>query len=91
MPHNAHSPHHRKAWGGLVAVAPSQRGKKLGNYVNAAIVDAAFNKLNADGIYELVSSTNTPSRRMVEACGVQLDPSLLSGAATPSDARKFTT
>lgn len=90
MPHNAHSRHRGKAWGGLVAVAPSQRGKKLGNYVNAAIVEAAFSQLGADGIYELVSATNIPSRRMVESCGLHLDPNLLTGAAT-SDSQKYTT
>jgi hypothetical protein len=89
MPHNATSPNHHKAWGGLVAVSPSQRGRGLGLYVNAAIAKAAFEDLKADAIYEMVSSTNEPSRRMVEACGLKHDPGITSGAAT-SDAGRFT-
>lgn len=90
LPHNAMSPHHRKAWGGLVAVAPSQRGRKLGAYVNAAIVTAAFDNLGAESIYEMVSATNVASRRMVETCGLSVDASVVSGAAS-ADAHRFTT
>lgn len=85
VPHNRHSPYHRFAFGGLVAVAESQRGKKLGRYVNAMMVDEAFRLLDIDGIYELVSDTNVQSRRMVESCGLSLDPAIKSGLAVPAD------
>ena len=81
-PHNIFSPYHNTAWGGLVAVAASQRGKKLGSYVNAMMVEAAFDRLGAERIYELASATNLPSRRMIESCGLRLDPNLRCGNAT---------
>jgi RimJ/RimL family protein N-acetyltransferase len=81
-PHNIFSPFHDVAWGGLVAVAESQRGRKLGSYVNAMIVRAAFERLDAGRIYELASATNLPSRRMIESCGLKLEPKLKSGNAT---------
>jgi hypothetical protein len=82
LPHNSFSRFHDAAWGGLVAVAESQRGKKLGSYVNAMMVRAAFDRLDAGLIYELASATNLPSRRMIESCGLKLDPSLKCGNAT---------
>jgi hypothetical protein len=82
FPHNAFSPYHRQAWGGLVAVAESQRGKKLGSIINAMMVRRVFTDLEAEGIYELVGATNLPSRKMVEACGLRLDPSVKCGSAT---------
>lgn len=90
MPHNAMSPHRDKAWGGLVAVSPTQRGRKLGLYVNAAIVEAAFEELGAVAIYEMVSETNVASRRMVESCGLVHDQTIASGAAV-ADAQRYTT
>lgn len=90
LPHNATSVHARKAWGGLVAVDPSQRGRKLGVLINAAMVKAAFEELAAEGIYELVSSSNMPSRRMVEACGLRHDPAVVSGVATTADGTRYT-
>jgi hypothetical protein len=90
MPHNAHSPYHRHAWGGLVAVAGSQRGRGLGNYVNARMIVSTFRDLDATHIYELVSSSNTPSRRMVESCGLRAEPGLVCGIATASEGARFT-
>lgn len=90
LPHNAHSPYHRYAWGGLVAVAPSQRGKGLGNYINARMIVSVFRELNATHIYELVSASNVPSRRMVEACGLRHAPQLVCGVATPTDSARLT-
>ena len=88
-PHNNFSRFHDAAWGGLVAVAKSQRGKKLGNYVNAMMVRAAFDRLDAGLIYELASATNLPSRRMIKSCGLKLDPGLKCGNATAFN-EKFT-
>ncbi len=90
LPHNATSVHVHKAWGGLVAVDPSQRGRKLGVLINAAMVKAAFDELAAESIYELVSSSNVASRRMVEACGLRHDPAVVSGAAAPVDQKRYT-
>jgi RimJ/RimL family protein N-acetyltransferase len=90
LPHNVHSDHHRHAWGGLVAVAESHRGKGLGTFVNARMVVSVFQDLEATHIYELVSTTNVPSRRMVEACGLRLEPSLVCGIAIPSEGARFT-
>jgi hypothetical protein len=87
MPYNSHSRFHRAAWGGLVAVAPTQRGRGLGAYVNARIVVAAFLDLGAERIDELVRPENAASRRMVESCGLRLDPSLKCGAATNASVR----
>jgi hypothetical protein len=90
MPHNAHSPYRRHGWGGLVAVAEAQRGRGLGNYVNARIAVSVFRDLGATHIYEMVSSTNLTSRRMVEACGLRLEPAFISGSATRNGTERFT-
>ena len=90
-PHNAHSAYHRHAWGGLVAVAESQRGKGLGNYINARMVVSVFRDLDAAHVYELVSASDSalPAHGRSQAgCG----PSRLScaGSATPSETARFT-
>ena len=90
LPHNAYSAYHRHAWGGLVAVAESQRGKGLGNYVNARMIVSAFRDLDATHVYELVSASNVPSRRMVESCGLRPEPGLVCGLATPNESARFT-
>lgn len=90
FPHNEYSPHHRKAWGGLVAVAETHRGRGLGTYVNSLMIIDVFRGLGATHIYELVSSSNLPSRRMVEACGLRAEPSLVCGLATPLESARFT-
>jgi len=90
FPHNAFSPYHRQAWGGLVAVAESQRGKKLGNIINAMMVRRVFTELDADGIYELVGASNLPSRRMVETCGLRFDPGVKCGSTAAINGARFT-
>lgn len=90
MPHNRHSKYANYAWGGLVAVAPSQQGRGLGNYVNARMVMSVFDDLAASHIYELVSASNVPSRRMVAACGLRQDPDLFCGLALPDQSVRFT-
>lgn len=90
LPHNTFSPFHRYAWGGLVAVAESHRGRGLGNYINARMIVSAFRELDATHIYELVSTSNVASRRMVEACGLRLEPGLVCGAATRNGSARFT-
>lgn len=90
MPHNAHSPFRHHAWGGLVAVDPSQRGKGVGNYVNARMIADAFRLLGATHIYELVSGSNEPSKRMVQACGLRPEPLLVCGVASLKDSARLT-
>jgi GNAT superfamily N-acetyltransferase len=87
LPHNSHSPYHAWAWGGLVAVATDHRGKGLGSIVNALMARAAVDTLSATHLYELVSATNTASRKMVENSGLRLSESLFSGLATRSEDR----
>ncbi|RWJ83362.1 MAG: GNAT family N-acetyltransferase [Mesorhizobium sp.] len=90
LPHNAQSPYHRYAWGGLVAVAESQRGKRLGNYINARMIVSVFRDLAATHVYELVSTSNVPSRRMVASCGLHHAQGLVCGIASPHDSARFT-
>jgi hypothetical protein len=90
LPHNAHSAYRRHAWGGLVAVAESQRGKGLGNYINARMIVSVFRDLDATHVYELVSASNILSRRMVESCGLRPEPALVCGTATPDGSARFT-
>lgn len=90
LPHNVHSLYRQHAWGGLVAVAESQRGKGLGTYINARMVVSVFRDLDATHVYELVSATNMPSLRMVEACGLQHEPGLVCGIATRQDSARLT-
>jgi len=88
--HNQHSPHYKSAWGGLIAVAESERGRGLGRYINAKVVKAAFETLGAHSVYELVTATNIASRRMVAACGLQHDPSFVSGGGRPPETGQLT-
>lgn len=90
FPHNAHSPFRDHAWLGLVAVEHSWRGRGLGTLVNALLVRAAFEELGAQHVYEMVAPANVASRRMVEACGLRLDPELRCGVAVPAEAARFT-
>jgi RimJ/RimL family protein N-acetyltransferase len=87
LPHNDHSPHKGSAWGGLVAVDPAHRGRRLGVAVNAAMLRAAVDDLGAAEVYELVSAANEPSRRMVQRCGLSLDPSVFCGMANRGEGR----
>jgi hypothetical protein len=90
LPHNVYSPYHRYAWGGLVAVTESQRGKGLGNYINALMTVGVFRDLDATHIYELVSTTNVPSRKMVASCGLHLEPTLICGVVASNEGARFT-
>jgi hypothetical protein len=90
MPHNTYSLYQHYAWGGLVAVAESQRGRGLGNHINARLVVSVFRDLGAEHIYELVSATNVASRRMVESCGLRRDAGLVCGIVTATENARFT-
>jgi hypothetical protein len=90
LPHNSFSDYQHYAWGGLVAVAETERGKGLGNYINALMISGVFHDLDATHVYELVSATNIPSRRMVATCGLHHEPLLVCGLAVPNDSARFT-
>jgi RimJ/RimL family protein N-acetyltransferase len=90
LPHNSLSVWHQYAWGGMVAVADTQRGKGLGSWINARMIVSVFRDLDATHVYELVSATNVASRRMVEACGLRLEPGMISGFATAQDGARYT-
>lgn len=90
LPHNHYSAYSRHAWVGLVGVAEPHRGKGLGNYVNARTIVSAFRDLEATHVYELVSASNTLSRRMVEACGLRHEPTLVCGLAMRDESERFT-
>lgn len=87
LPHNRFSPFHDAAWGGLVAVRKDQRGRGIGNLVNAIMALAAVEELGASRLYELVSATNIASRRMVQSAGLVFDPGYRCGVATAGTAR----
>lgn len=87
FPYNRHSPHRMTAWGGLVSVDKSQRGKRLGVLVNALMVRNCVTELGAEQVQEFVSETNMASRRMVEHSGLQLDPAVKCGIATSAGER----
>jgi len=89
-PHNRHSAFHGHAWGGLVAVADTHRGKGLGAHVNALMIAGVFRDPGATHVYELVSATNMPSRHMVAACGLRPEPALVCGMAMPGESTRFT-
>ncbi|WP_431322419.1 N-acetyltransferase family protein [Rhizobium sp. YTU87027] len=91
MPFNGDSKHRGTAWVGLIAVAAQQRGNGLGRLINALAVREAFETLGADEVVEFVHADNTVSRRMIEACGLRLDPAILCGLATPIVDARFTT
>lgn len=88
-PHNDHGGFGGWAWGGLVAVAPDHRGGGLGRFVNARMIEVGIDRLDASHVYEQVAATNVPSRRMVEASGLRLDPRWRSGIAV-RDGGRFT-
>ncbi len=90
LPHNSHSPYLRYAWGGLVAVEAAYRGKGLGSYINARLAVAIFNDLNASHMYEMIASTNAPSQKMAEACGLKFASMFMCGVATHADRGRFT-
>jgi hypothetical protein len=90
LPHNAFSPYRSHAFGGLAAVSERYRGRGLGALINALMVVRVFEDLHAGWIYEMIGETNLPSRRMVETCGLTLDPSVKAGVATRADQPRFT-
>ncbi|MGE0503055.1 MAG: GNAT family N-acetyltransferase [Rhizobiaceae bacterium] len=89
MPHNRYSPLNRSAWAGLVAVAPKHRSLGLGTFVTAGMMEGCFSILDAETVHAFASTTNMPSRRMLEACGLRHEPGLTGGIAV-TGAERFT-
>lgn len=87
FPHNRFSPHHKTAWGGLVAVDEEVRGRRLGVLVNSLMVRKCVEEIDAHTVYELVSQDNLASRRMVERCGLEFNAFYKSGTASRSKER----
>lgn len=71
MTHNRHSPFHKSAWVGLIAIDPTLRGLGLGNYMDALCNLAAVVELGATSTMEFVAQDNVPSRAMLERCGLR--------------------
>ncbi|MCF3642627.1 GNAT family N-acetyltransferase [Rhizobium sp. TRM95111] len=71
-------------------MAKERRGIGLGTAINARMIGRVFRDLDATHVYELISETNLPSRRMAEACGLRLEPALTCGAAMPDGGERFT-
>lgn len=87
---NATNPHHGTAWVGLVAVAPDWRGRGAGRSVTARSVTGAVALLGATRVQAFARAGNTASCRMIEGCGLRLDPDHVSGIAQPAGAATFT-
>ncbi|MDE4100069.1 GNAT family N-acetyltransferase [Phaeobacter gallaeciensis] len=71
MTHNRHSPYHKSAWVGLIAVDPELRGLGLGKLVDAICNLSAVTELQAASTMEFVAQDNAPSRAMLESCGLR--------------------
>jgi len=87
FPFNAHSPWHRTAWCGLVAVAETARGSGLGRAVNDAAIDHMIRK-GAGSVVEYAAEDNHASRAMIEGSGLVLREDLINIAAAPADAAR---
>ncbi len=88
-PHNVHSRYREFGYGGAVVVAASHRGLGLGRYVNALLASRVLGDLGGTHFYAFVSADNTPSRAMLESCGLTRDAGLAAAMAVAGD-RKFT-
>lgn len=91
MPFNSHSRHRSSAWVGLITVAAQLRGRGLGRSINALAIMAAAEGLGANAVVEFVHAENAASRRMIESCGLRLDPELVCGLAVQTVDARFTT
>jgi hypothetical protein len=90
FPYNRHSAHRASAWAGLVAVREDLRKRGLGVRANALALREAVNDLGAERVQEYARTSNVPSCRMIERCGLRLRPDVRSGIAQPIGARSFT-
>ncbi|MEQ9039381.1 MAG: GNAT family N-acetyltransferase [Silicimonas sp.] len=80
--------HERSRFGGHVfngstSVAPANRGSGLGKIVTAHVLVESQRMLSWTHALAQVAPDNMPSRRMVEACGLACDPSLVTFGVIP--------
>lgn len=90
FPYNRHSAHQLTAWAGLVAVREDLRNRGVGVWVNALALHEAVNDLEAERVQEYARTSNVPSCRMIERCGLRLHKGVRSGIAQPMGAGSFT-
>jgi GNAT superfamily N-acetyltransferase len=90
FPYNRHSAHRVTAWAGLVAVREDLRNRGIGVLVNALALQEAVNELEAERVQEYARTSNVPSCRMIERCGLRLRTDVRSGIAQPVGAGSFT-
>ena len=90
FPYNRHSAHWVTAWAGLVAVREDLRNRGIGVSVNALVLQEAVNELEAERVQEYARTSNVPSCRMIERCGLHLRTEVRSGIAQPVGAGSFT-
>jgi GNAT superfamily N-acetyltransferase len=67
---------------GSVAVADGWKGKGLGRWLNAAVIDLARREGGAVHVQEGVSSANATSRRMIEGCELFLEDGITAVIAS---------
>ena len=90
FPYNRYSAHFRCAWAGLVAVREEMRGRGLGVFVNALVLQKAVEEFGAERVQEFARSSNVASCRMIEHCGLSIRRDVRSGIAQPAEASSFT-
>jgi hypothetical protein len=90
FPYNRHSPYRASAWAGLVAVREDVRKRGIGVRANALALREVVSDLGAKRVQEYARTSNVPSCRMIERCGLRLRPDVRSGIAQPVGARSFT-
>lgn len=90
FPYNRHSVYRITAWAGLVAVRDDLRNRGVGVRVNALALREAVNTHGAERVQEYARTSNVPSCRMIERCGLRLRPDVRSGIAQPIGTGSFT-
>ncbi|WP_424932441.1 hypothetical protein [Amaricoccus macauensis] len=90
FPYNRFSAHRASAWAGLVAVREDLRNRGVGVWANALALKGAVDDLGAHTVQEFARTSNVPSCRMIERCGLRLRPDVRSGIAQPDGAQSFT-
>ena len=70
---------------GSVSVAEECRGMGLGKLLNAATLLDSYELYGWTGVIAQARPDNAPSRRMIEACGVQMSPDLMTISVIASE------
>ncbi|MEM7223140.1 MAG: GNAT family N-acetyltransferase [Pseudomonadota bacterium] len=72
---------------GLISVDPRCRGKRLGSLVNALTLIESHRAFGWTKVHEQVHESNTASRKMIEACGLDRKEDLCAVTASRDQAR----